>query len=68
MTTPLTMINVALEGKIDFLKKTNPWGKAEDDADDWQSRPPDPEGTARKLIQFVQARKGKPLPRRKDDS
>jgi hypothetical protein len=64
MDTPLGMINLALDGKIEFLKKTNPWGKAEDDADDWQHQKPDPEGSARKLLQFVRARKAMPLPKK----
>jgi hypothetical protein len=66
MNTPLAMINLALEGKIDFLKKTNPCGSAKDDdaADDWQHQKPDPEGAARKLIEFVKAAKAKQLPKK----
>jgi len=67
MTTPLAMINLALEGRIDFLKKTNPWGSGKDeDADDWQHQKPDPEGAARKLIEFAKARKAKPLPTKQE--
>lgn len=50
------MINLALEGRIDFLKKTNPWGSAKSE-DDWQEERPDPEGAARKLVALMKARK-----------
>lgn len=65
MTTPLTMINLALDGRIDFLKKTNPWGSSETEAeDDWTRQKPDPEGAARKLVAMMKARGAKPLPQR----
>jgi hypothetical protein len=67
MTTPLAMINLALEGRIDFLRKTNPWGSAKDDEDDWKDQKPDPEGAARKLIDFVKARKAMQLPKKDRD-
>jgi hypothetical protein len=63
MTTPLAAINLALEGKIDFLKKTNPWGSADDEAEtDFASRKPDPEGAAKAFIAMIEARKPKPMP------
>ncbi len=63
MDTPLPMINLALEGRIDFLKKTNPWGSAEDDAaDELANREPDPEGAAKKLVAMIEARKPRRLP------
>jgi hypothetical protein len=66
MDTPLAMINLALEGKIDFLKKTNPWGSAKDEDDvDLLDRKPDPQGAAKQLLAFVAAAKAKPLPDRK---
>lgn len=59
------MINLALEGKIDFLKKTNPWGSSEEKPDDdWQKQKPDPEGAAKKFIAMMKARGAKPLPRK----
>ena len=59
LTTPLQQINLAMEGKIDFLKKTNPWGSKEDEEQeqDLMKRAPDPEGAARSLVALVQ-RKG----------
>lgn len=63
MDTPLGMINLALEGRIDFLKKTNPWGSAEEDtAADFASRKPDPQAAAQALVAMIQARKPKQLP------
>jgi hypothetical protein len=62
MTTPLAMINLALDGRIEFIGKTNPWGGS--DEDDWQHQAPDPQGAARKLIDLVQARKAMRLPKR----
>lgn len=54
LTTPLQQINLALEGKIDFLKKTNPWGsKEEEDDGDLMNKAPDPAGAANRLVQFV---------------
>ncbi|MGE4044458.1 MAG: hypothetical protein AB7F35_06370 [Acetobacteraceae bacterium] len=31
MDTPFSQITLALDGKIDFIKKTNPWGSGEDE-------------------------------------
>lgn len=31
MTTPLSMINLALKGKMDFILKTNPWGSGKEE-------------------------------------
>jgi hypothetical protein len=66
MDTPLSMINLALEGRIDFLKKTNPWGSsAEDKAEEeFANRKPDPEGAARQLQAFFAALKPRQLPKR----
>lgn len=63
---------MALDGKIDFLKKTNPWGSGEegpkgtpaageyaetaDKPPDLLSRPPNPEFAARKLMDIVKRR------------
>lgn len=66
MDTPLPMINLALEGKIDFLKKTNPWGSDKDeDETELLDRKPDPEGAAKQFLAFVNAAKAKQLPDRK---
>jgi len=64
LTTPLQQINLALDGKIDFLKKTNPWGSKDDDKDegDLMDKAPDPQGAAQKLLAMVKRRKAQPLP------
>jgi hypothetical protein len=67
LDTPLVQINLALKGKIDFLRKTNPWGSSEERAEepeDWRQQKPDPEGAARKLMAFVKAAKAKQLPKK----
>jgi hypothetical protein len=33
MRTSIFRIELALDGKVDFLKKTNPWGSGEDESD-----------------------------------
>lgn len=33
LRTPIPQIELAIAGKIDFLKKTNPWGSGEEDAE-----------------------------------
>jgi hypothetical protein len=63
MDTPLAMINLALDGRIDYLKKTNPWGSAEDDqAEEFANRKPDPEGAAKALVAMIEARKPRRMP------
>ncbi|MBB4265196.1 hypothetical protein [Roseospira visakhapatnamensis] len=34
MTVPVPYILLALDGRVDFLKKTNPWGSSEGDSPD----------------------------------
>lgn len=54
LTTPLQQINLAMEGKIDFLKKTNPWGsKEEEEEQDLMKKAPDPQGAAMALVAFA---------------
>lgn len=66
LDTPLSQINLALAGKIDFLKKTNPWGSKEDaDESGVISRASKPEDVPGAVRAFVEAIGAKPLPKRK---
>ena len=64
MDTPLARIYLALEGKMDFLRKTNPFRTKEDIEDDRiREGKPDPESMTR----FFHALKAvaEPLPKSK---
>jgi hypothetical protein len=66
LDTPLSQINLALAGKVDFLKKTNPWGSKEDtDESGVISRATKPEDVAGAMRTFVEAIGAKRLPKRK---
>lgn len=61
------MIDLALEGRIDYLKKTNPWGSAEDNAaEEFANQKPDPEGAAKKFAAMIAALKPRQLPPAKE--
>ncbi len=63
LSTPLQQINLALDGRIDFLKKTNPWGTQEEPEEtDLMKKAADPEGAAKELIAFVKRRGAQALP------
>jgi hypothetical protein len=63
LDTPISQINLALAGKIDFIKKTNPWGSSED-AEDGRSisQATSPDRVADAFQTFVKAVGAKPLP------
>lgn len=50
MTTNVCRMELALKGKIDFLKKTNPWGGAEEE--EKEPPPANPAEAAAKLLEF----------------
>ncbi len=58
LTATISQIELAIEGKIDFVKKTNPWGKSEDEKkeDELLEEPSDPEMAMNKLLQMVKRR------------
>lgn len=64
LDTDIHLIALALEGKIDFLKKTNPWGSPDDDDEAalLAAQEPDPAGAQKALVTWVkrqQARKAR---------
>jgi hypothetical protein len=54
LATPIPMIELSLKGKVDFIKKTNPFGSGEDPpkASDLSKEPPNPAFAARQLMGF----------------
>lgn len=50
-------LHLAIAGKIDFVKRTNPWGSSEEKPED----PPraDPEQAQRDLVRFFQRQQSK---------
>ena len=73
LDTDIHLIALALEGKIDFLKKTNPWGSKDDDDEAalLAAQEPDPAGAQKALLTWVKrqqarkAREGSKAARRK---
>lgn len=62
-TTPLAELEAALRGRMDFLRKTNPWRtKEEAEADRIAEMPPDPESGKRFFETLLKI--AKPLPKR----
>lgn len=63
LSTPLSQLNLAIAGKVDFVKKTNPWGSGEDTAESGViSRAAKPEDVGNAFRTFVEAMGAKPLP------
>ncbi len=70
LDTPMGLLHLALEGKFEFLRKTNPWRSQEDiDAEqraeemaEVASRGPDEEGMAAVFASLVSV--AKPFPKR----
>lgn len=61
LSTPLSMLEWAIAGKVDFVKQTNPWGSGGDDKPD-----PDPAKAAQNVLEaFLNHPTAKPLPSRK---
>lgn len=56
--TTISHLNLALAGKIDFVKKTNPWGSAEDKAE--EPGPGNPERAALDIMAWAKRQKPKP--------
>ncbi len=56
MTTTIGALQLAIEGKIDFVRKTNPWGSDEDNPDEKAKKllqeKPNPELAAKQLQAF----------------
>lgn len=64
MNTPLARIYMALEGHVDFIRKTNPFRTKEDVEDDRiRETKPDP-ASAIRVFEALKAL-AKPLPKRK---
>lgn len=63
LATPISQIELALAGKIDFIKKTNPFGGGETEEDKMAKRlaeqRPDPDAAARQIMHFVGDRQRK---------
>ena len=62
LSTPIPLIELSLKGKVDFIKKTNPFGSGEDTkASDLSKEPPNPALAARQLMGFFdRMQKGQP--------
>lgn len=57
LTTNIELINLALEGKLDFVKKTNPFGSGEESEEEkLKNQLPNPEMAAKQLIALAQRR------------
>ena len=57
LTTNLNQIALAIEGKVDFIKKTNPFGSGEESEEEKLTRePPNPEIAMKQFIQFARRR------------
>lgn len=68
LTTPLSQITLALNGKVDFLVKTNPWGSKDDQGESGVSaRATTPESVQGFLQNLVKISGAKRLPKRKTD-
>lgn len=52
---------MALDGKIDFIKKTNPWGPPKEDEEDKRlaEAPNDPKFAMEKLLGFVRRKQAR---------
>lgn len=62
MRTSIFRIELALDGKVDFVKKTNPLGSAEDDKPDEVPKPvekPDPAKAGKVLMGFLKGKQKK---------
>lgn len=49
MTAPICQLKLAIDGKIDVFKATNPWGSGDEDEPKPLDEPMDAEHAARKL-------------------
>ena len=58
LTTTLVQLEMAIEGKVDFVKKTNPWGSKEEKSEEeiMQETVPSPETAAQQIIEMVKTR------------
>ncbi len=57
LTTTISQIELAIEGKVDFVKKTNPFGNGkEDEEEKLLNEPGDPEMAMKKLLQMAKRR------------
>lgn len=59
LDTNINQISLALEGKIDFVKKTNPWGSGEEEKSDEErlrEQTPNPELAMKQLLGAVAVR------------
>ena len=58
LTTPIPQVLLAIEGKVDFLKKTNPWGSSEEDeaAKRLAEAPSNPEQAQKDFLAIVRRR------------
>ncbi len=54
LDTPIPLIELALDGKLDFVKRTNPFGSADDKP---AAPPPDKGKVAQGLAAFLRGRK-----------
>jgi hypothetical protein len=60
LKTPIPMLELALAGKADFIKKTNPWGSGDGD------KTPQPADQAKNLLEhLLNHPSAKPLPKRR---
>lgn len=54
MNSNITRLEMAIEGKIDFIKKTNPWGSKDDkDEEELLKQVPAPERAMNQLINIA---------------
>lgn len=63
LDTPISHILLALDGKMDFIKKTNPWGSGKDKEEEAEltklkESQPNAELAAQQLLGFVKRRQG----------
>lgn len=65
LDTPLGQIRLALAGKVDFLRKTNPWRSKEDiDRERAEERGADPAGVAQTLLGIAATGRRLPVTRK----
>lgn len=59
LTSNIVQLEMAIEGKIDFVKKTNPWGSGEDKEEKYWADGggvPDPEIAMQQIVNVVKTR------------
>ena len=56
LTSTISQLELAIKGKIDFVKKTNPFGSEEKEEDKILDEEPNPEAAMRQIVNMVKRR------------